>query len=138
MDQARELVSVVGPQGVGGEDMVSVFLPPTPFFMEAANFLTDLFRLGARQRIHPTNERGATMDTIVSWVAFVGLAAILVYSKWKEQPTRSEPAHRGGKPLPHNRVARMFVTFQGMDWSLFISALVFLFSAVAGTTDDLR
>lgn len=58
MDQARELVSVVGPQGVGGEDMVSVFLPPTPFFMEAANFLTDLFCLGARQRIYPTNEKG--------------------------------------------------------------------------------
>lgn len=58
MDQARELVSVVGPQGVGGEDMVSVFLPPTPFFTEAATFLTDLVRLGARQRIHPTNEKG--------------------------------------------------------------------------------
>lgn len=77
------------------------------------------------------------MDVIESWAIFVGLAAIIVYSKWKEQPARSEPAHRDGKPLPHNRVARMFATFHIMDWSLFIGAVCFLISAVAGTADTL-
>lgn len=77
------------------------------------------------------------MDVVISWVVFIGLAAVVLYSIKIEHPAHSEPAHRDGKPLPRNRVARVFASFQVMDWGLFMGAVAFLISAVIGTADAL-
>jgi hypothetical protein len=50
------------------------------------------------------------MDVIITWVVFIGLAAVIFYSSRKEQPAHAEAAHRDGKALPRNRVARTFTT----------------------------
>lgn len=73
------------------------------------------------------------MDVIITWVVFIGLAAVIFYSSRKEQPARAEAAHRDGKALPRNRVARMFATYTALDWGLFLGAVCFLISAIAGT-----
>lgn len=77
------------------------------------------------------------MDLTITWVLFVVLAAVIAHSIRTERPTRSEPAHRGGKPLPRNRVARVFASFQVMAWCLIFCAVAFLISAVIGTADAL-
>jgi hypothetical protein len=74
------------------------------------------------------------MDVMITWVVFIGLAAVIIYSSWKEQPTRAEPAHRDGKTLPRNRFVRMFATYTGLDWGLFLGAVCFLISAILGTS----
>lgn len=77
------------------------------------------------------------MDLIITWVLFVVLAAVIVHSIRTERPTRSEPAHRSGKPLPRNRVARFLASFQATAWCLVFCAAAFLVSAVIGTADAL-
>lgn len=44
----------------------------------------------------------------MTWVVFIGLAAVLFYSYKKEQPAHDEAARRSGKALPRSRVARIF------------------------------
>ncbi|MFL4472426.1 hypothetical protein ACIPVK_00295 [Paeniglutamicibacter sp. MACA_103] len=73
------------------------------------------------------------MDLIMTWVVFVGLATVLFYSSKKEQPAHAEAAHRDGKVLPRNRVARMFATYTALDWGLFLGAVCFLIAAIVGT-----
>ena len=73
------------------------------------------------------------MDVIMTWVVFVGLAAVIFYSSREEQPAHAEAAHRDGKALPSNRVARMFATYTALDWGLFLAAMGFLISAILGT-----
>lgn len=73
------------------------------------------------------------MDVIITWVVFIGLAAVIFYSSRKEQPAHPEAARRDGKALPRNRFARMFATYTALDWGLFLGAVCFLISAIAGT-----
>ena len=73
------------------------------------------------------------MDVIITWVLFFGLAAIILYSGRKEQIAHAEAAHRDGKTLPRNRVARTFASYTVLDWGLFIGAVGLLISAVLGT-----
>lgn len=47
----------------------------------------------------------------MTWVVFIGLAAVLFYSYKKEQPAHDEAARRSGKALPRSRVARMFASY---------------------------
>lgn len=77
------------------------------------------------------------MDLIITWVMFSGLAAVLAYSSWKERSARAAAAHRGRKPLPHHRAAMVFGTFNVMSWGLFLGAVCFPISAIAGTADAL-
>jgi hypothetical protein len=73
------------------------------------------------------------MDVIITWVVLIGLVAVIFYSGRKGQPAHAEAARRDGKALPRNRVARMFATYTALDWGLFLGAVCFLISAVAGT-----
>ncbi|RAX51279.1 hypothetical protein DQ353_02630 [Arthrobacter sp. AQ5-05] len=77
------------------------------------------------------------MDLIITWAIFCVLAVGIIHSVRTERPARSEPAHRGGKPLPRNRVARVFASFQVKAWCLIFCAVAFLISAVMGTADAL-
>lgn len=54
----------------------------------------------------------------MTWVVFIGLAAVLFYSCKKEQPAHAEAARRSGKALPRNRVARMFASYTVLEWGL--------------------
>lgn len=75
------------------------------------------------------------MDLMISWGVSIGLAAVIIYSHGKEKPTRDEPAHRRGRPLPRNRVARRLALYTFTDWMLLISAVIFLTSAISGTAE---
>lgn len=77
------------------------------------------------------------MNVIITWVLFIGLVAVISYSNWKERPTRAEPAHRIGKALSRNRVARVLASYTVLDWGLFLGAVCFLISAIVGTADAL-
>ncbi|GAA1863561.1 hypothetical protein GCM10009715_08490 [Paeniglutamicibacter psychrophenolicus] len=77
------------------------------------------------------------MDLIITWAIFCGLAVVIIHSIRTERPARPEPAHRGGKPLPRNRIARVFASFQVMAWCLILCAVAFLISAVIGTAEAL-
>ncbi len=77
------------------------------------------------------------MDVVITWIFFFGLVAVIFYSYRKEQSVHAEAAHRDGKTLPRNRVARMFATYTALDWGLFLGAVCFLISAIIGTTDAL-
>lgn len=75
------------------------------------------------------------MDLIISWGLFIGLTAVIIYSHGKEKPTRDEPAHRRGRALPRNRVARRLALYTFTDWMLLIGAVIFLTSAISGTAE---
>ncbi len=77
------------------------------------------------------------MDLIITWVVFVWLVAALVYPIRKERSAHAEAAHRGGKPPPRTRAARMFTTYTGLEWGLVIAAVGFLISAISGTAEAL-
>lgn len=73
----------------------------------------------------------------MTWVVFVGLAAVLFYSYKKEQPAHDEAARCKGEALPRSRVARIFASYTVLQWGLFIGAACFLISAIFGTIDAL-
>ncbi len=73
----------------------------------------------------------------MTWVVFIGLAAVLFYSYKKEQPAHDEAARRSGKALPRSRVARIFASYTVLQWGLFIGAVCFLISTNFGTIDAL-
>lgn len=77
------------------------------------------------------------MDLMISWGVFIGLTTVIIYSHGKEKPTRDEPAHRRGRALPRNRVARRLALYTSTDWVLLIGAVAFLTSAISGTAEVL-